>query len=244
MRGFIRDANFNESKTADSDKRILDNLAGAGISSDIALFSNNTNNISTILPTEYVVVNGNFTLTNNFMLPYANNTIVTYDNTEYIVKNSNLKDSFQLVLPDTPNSPFIPVAPFIEIIRKDNILFENITNLNPQRLSTKATNRSNIDGIDSYDPYTYYEINENIDAIVQSNEIYEYKRNSALMSDSENVLDTPLIVNGTIAITNVDTNGNPSTGNLDINNDPGMFISNGTNKIRAFSDNSQPWSKT
>lgn len=243
MRGYIRDSNFNESQTADSDKRILDNLAGAGISADISLFSNNSKNTSIISTADYVFMDGKFVITNSFMLPFANNTLVTYDNIEYIVKNSNLKDSFQLVLPSTPNSPFIPQEPFKNIIRKDNVTFENITNLNPQRLETKATTVSNIEGITEYDPYTIYGINENINAIVQSTEIYEYKRSSALMSDSPGVIDAPLLVNGTVVITNLDANGNPVTGNFDIDNDPGMFISNGTDKIRAFSDNSQPWAK-
>jgi hypothetical protein len=243
MRGFIRSSNLNESSTADSDKRILDNLAGAGISADISLFSNNLKNTSQISTNDYIFLNNNFVLTNSFMLPFSNNTIVTYNNIEYVVKNSNLKDSFQLFLPSNLNSPFIPQVPFKDIIRKDNITFENITNLNPQRLETKLTTLGGIESTSEFDPYTAYGINENVNAIVQSIETYEYKRNTALMTDKPNSVDVSLVVNGTVVITNLDANGNPNTGNFNVDEDPGMFISNGTSKIRAFSDSSQPWTK-
>jgi hypothetical protein len=244
MRGFIKDANFDESQTADSDKRILDNLAGAGISSDISLFSNNLRNVSIVSANDYNFVNSTFVLTNEYMLPFANNTIVIYDSSRYIVKNSNLTNSFQLFVEDNLNTPFIPLAPFKDITRNDSVLFENITQLNPQRLSTKTNSTSAAEsGIESYNPYTYYRINENINAIVQSTEIFEYKKNSAIMTDRSNTIDTPLTVNGTIVITNTEFNGNPKTDNLDIDNDPGMFISNGSSKIRAFSNRSQPWEK-
>lgn len=250
MRGYIKNNNFDESQTADSDKRIIDNLAGAGISSDVALFSNNLRNRSAITTTDYVFENNKFIITNIYMLPYANNTLVEYDNNTYVVKNSNLTNSFQLYPLDNLNSPFIPTEPFKDIFRNDSVSFENIANLNPQRLQTKPTSSTNIDNNEvntiragEFDPYTYYSINENIESIVQSTEIYEYKRNSAIMTDKENVVSSPLSVNGTIAITNVDSNNNPVTVPFNTETDPGMFISNGTNKIRAFSNNSQPWEK-
>lgn len=241
MRGFIKNENFNESKTADSDRRILDNLAGAGISSDISLFSNNLRNTSTIASTDYVMNDDVFVIVNPYMLPYANNTIVNYGETEYVVKNSNLKNSFQL-FPIGVNSPFVPSSPYLDIIRNDSVTFEDIINLNPQRLETSPSNTAGI-GRTVYDPYTYYGINENIDAIVQSTEMLEYKKATALMTDQANTVDAPVVVNGTVVITNTTSSGTPVTGVLDVNADPGMFISSENGKIRAFSDNSQPWTK-
>lgn len=247
MRGYIKTNNFGESQTADSDRRILDNLAGAGISSDISLFSNNLRNQSIITKDDYIFENNKFTITNIYMLPFANNTIVEYDENSYIVKNSNLTTSFQLYPIDNLNSPFIPTAPFKDITRNDSINFENISNLNPQRLQTKPPSATidseDVNTASEFNPYTYYGINENIDAIVQSVEMYEYKKDSSLVTDKENFVNSSLTVTGTITITNVDSNNNPVTSTLDVDNDPGMFVSNGTSKIRAFSDNSQPWQK-
>lgn len=242
MQGYVKDLNFEESKTADSDRRILDNLAGAGISSDIALFSNNLRNVSTIFSTDYVIENNQFVITNPFVFPYANNNIVIYNGVEYIVKNSDLNSRFQLYPIDNLNSPFVPNPPYQNIIRNDKIRFENIINLNPQRLETKPTSTL-LSDTTSVDPYTVYPINENIEAIEQATEIFEYKKESAIVSDRENFIESPVTINGTVVITNLNAGGDPSNDPFDSQTDPGMFISNGTNKIRAFSDSTQPWTK-
>jgi hypothetical protein len=240
MRGFISNFNFIESSTTDSDRRILDNLAGAGISSDIALFSNNTKNQSVITINDYIVENNQFILTNDVMLPYADNTIVAYGENQYIVKNSNLIDRFQLFDPDNLNSPFEPSEPYRDIVRNDFVSFENIVNLNPDRIQTKPIASSN--DIDQYDPYTVYGINENIEAIEQSNELLEFKRISTILTDRENTINSPVSLTGTVTITNIDSQGVPSTDVVD-SESPGLFINNGSLNIRAFSDSSQPWNQ-
>jgi hypothetical protein len=238
MRGFISNFNLSESSTTDSDRRILDNLAGAGISSDISLFSNNLRNQSVITANDYIVENNQFILTNRFMLPYTNNTIVNYGNVQFIVKNSNSINQFQLFYVDTPEILFEPNEPYLDIIRNDSVLFENIVNLNSTRIQTKPNSRNST--VDLFDPYTVFKINENIESIEQSSEFLEFKKNSAILTDQDNIKNSRLSFNGTIAITNIDSQGNPSSANID-SNSPGLFVNNGISNIRAFSDSSQPW---
>lgn len=243
MRGFIKDSNFDESRTSDSDRRILNNLAGEGIVFDISLFSNNLRNTSSITKDDYVIENNKFKITNQFKVPFSNNTVVKYNGVEYVVKNSNLVDSFQLFDVNSP-TPFVPSAPFFDVIRDDHVLFENIQNLNPQRLQTKASGNDDVSsGARLFDPYTFLAINETIDSIVQSNDVYEYKRARSITTDKDTSVATPLAIDGTITITNLDSNGNPVGGVIDSESGPGMFINNGENNIRAFSDSTQPWSQ-
>lgn len=241
MRGFIKNSNFDESQTTDSDRRILNNLAGEGIVLDVGLFSNNLRNTSKINVNDYVFEDNQFKITNDFVVPFANNTLVKYNNVEYVVKNSNLVDSFQLFLPNSV-SPFVPTAPFYDIIRNDSVLYENIIKLNPQRLQTKASGDSSVGARrDAFDPYTAVGINDSIELINQSTELYEYKRTQSIMTDRDSILNSPLTVDGTVTITNVDGNGNPIGGVVDNTQGPGLFIRSGDNAIRAFSDSTQPW---
>lgn len=240
MRGYISNFNFSESSTSDSDRRILDNLAGAGISSDIALFSNNLRNQSIISSDDYTVENNQIILTNDFVLPYANNTIVTYGENRYIVKNSNLLDRFQLFSADEPSILFEPSEPYANIVRNDSVLFENIINLNPERIQTKPDVISNNNNVDTFDPYGAFSINESIEFIEQLSSLLDFKRTSAVLTDRDNLIRSQLSINGTVVVTNIDSQGIPSTLPID-DSSPGLFVNNGTSTIRAFSDSSQPW---
>lgn len=248
--GHITDRNLSESNTRDKDSRAIDNLGGEGMSNDISLFINNKNNTSIIAPEEYTIQNNFIVLLNQFIVPFSNRTIVTVGEIECIVINSNFMDRFQL-LRKNDNTIFIPT---LSIIRSDTIYLKNFELLNPERNPpTKSLSDTSISGllsgnIDSATETNIYEsLNiittiSNIDEIIS---VYKFRKKNAIQLNNDNDINHKLIIGGSILIETLDDNMNPITNQSSLSdNDPGIFLTNSGNKVRAFSDSSNPWDTT
>lgn len=239
-RGYVQESNLGESDIRDADRRILNNLGGGNISDDISLFSNNLRNYSTLSTASYTVDGDKIKINDNFIVPFANTTNILYNGIPYTVANSNLIDSFQLI--DSGGEVFVPTAPLLDIIRKDAIVSTNIQNLNPERIKTKLARDNNLASGGWYDIYSVNTVDQDITAIEEYIEVFQYKSQTTLMADRKNIIQSNFKLNGTVVVTNLDSNGNPITGQTAITNtDPGLFVTNGSTTVRAFSDSSNPW---
>lgn len=359
-RGFVIDLNLSEMDSRNKDTLALNNLGGAGTSSALSLFINNTSNesvmknsrsynitnierplsggqpgnqlffrfgvpidfrvgnlinITGVTPAEYNLVDARvsvigtdffviditsedvfpayvsggvaegsdfitesiplgsgpfqttrFSRRNDEQVVFSNNTRVTVKRTEsesnYVVINSDGVDSFQLAVEVSPGvlssaAFFADTSNIISIKRKDEVTLQNISNLNPFRLSTIADNRNQggsggggefgdggvlgLGGIQAgdlvpiTDRTTLQEIFSGINTAV---DLYNFRRRRSVVVNEEAFYDLPITFDGALAIKN--------TEEIDITTPgaPGLFIYNGNDSVRAFSDNSNPWSDT
>lgn len=245
--GHIIDRNLSESNNRDKDSRALDNLGGEGISNDISLFINNTNNISVIYQTEYIIQNEFIIITNPFVVPYSNRSIVIADETECIVVNSNFMDRFQL-LKKEDNSVFLPSG---DITRSDTIHLKHFESLNLERNPpTKSLSDTSISGLLSggvnteseTDIYESLNIVSTISEIDETLSVFNFRKKNSFQLDRENNINNKVNIGGSILIENLDSTLNPITvQNTLTDNDPGIFLTNNGSKIRAFSDTTNPW---
>jgi len=206
-----------------------------------------------------------FSRRNDEQVVFSNNTRVTVTTTDsesqYVVIDSDGVDSFQLSI-ETPFGLYNTVnfpnpSDIISITRKDEVTLENISNLNPFRLSTIANNRNQgpsggggefgdggvlgVSGIDAGDliPITDRSTLQEIFSGISNNiDLYSFRRRRSVVVDEDAFYDLPITFDGALAITN--------TSEIDITTEgsPGIFIYNGSDSVRAFSDNSNPWSDT
>ena len=345
-RGFVIDLNLSEMDSRNKDSLALNNLGGAGTSSALSLFINNTSNesvmknsrsynitniersgnqlffrfgvpidfkvgnlinITGVTPAEYNLVDarvsvigtdffviditsedvfpayvsggvaeGSDFITENFSNPsrtvftrrneeqvvFSNNTKVTVElqsssAIQATVINSDGVDSFQLSVSAGLPFGFGDPDDILSITRKDEVTLQNISNLNPFRLSTIADNRNQggsggggefgdggvlgLGGIQAgdlvpiTDRTTLQEIFSGINTAV---DLYNFRRRRSVVVNEEAFYDLPITFDGALAIKN--------TEEIDITTPgaPGLFIYNGNDSVRAFSDNSNPWSDT
>lgn len=179
---------------------------------------------------------------------FSNNTPIIHDDLEYNVVNSNGLDSFQLE--DAQGNKFTPTK---DLIRKDEITFDNIVNLYPQVLQPISTNNNRGNQEDSDNAFQISPIVDNdditplIDAytlqdlFVSTNasiDAYSFRRSISVVTNDPINFDRTYNTDASITVEN--------TENIPLNDEgsPGIFIYNGTDSIRAFSDNSNPWSNT
>jgi hypothetical protein len=244
--GHIIDRNLSESNNRDKDSRALDNLGGEGISNDISLFINNTNNKSIIFSNEYTISNGFIILNNSLLIPFSNRTQVIVDNIECIVRNSNFVDRFQLVRKSN-NILYIPTG---DIIRSDTIYLKDFELLNIERLPpTKPESDNSSSGIlrgntdnNTTNIYQSISLSNIINEIDQYISIYRFRKSKSIQLDIDNIINENLNISGSLLIEKLDNNNNPiSTQTTLTNNDPGIFLYSNGVKIRAFSDSSNPW---
>lgn len=249
--GFVQILNLRESDTVSGDRSSLNNLGGAGISSDLELFSNNIFNTTTISANNFTVSNNYIVLdTSIYQIPFSNKTIVTHDSKELEVVNSNGVDRFQLI--DSDSNIVTPNATS-DVVRKDAVTLQHIRNLVSSGIPTNQTelqvaesggiavNESGVvvnqEGVNT-GRITVREYFDRIDEVLDR---YNYDRIFSIVTDIYQEFDRPINLKSTITITNDNNISLPTVaGQEDLA--PGVFISSGTSAQRAFSNNNNPWS--
>lgn len=199
-----------------------------------------------VVGADYKIVDTNYiSRANEEQVVFSNKTKIIHEGTEYTVINSDGNDKFQLI--DDQENIFVPTG---ELIRSDLITSQNVENLRPSVLRV-VTNQESEDNEDAFSPPTlgvestdvlpladritlidlYSSVFDQIDS-------YLFRRKISIVMNDEVNFDVTLNFDSTVTVKN--------TQNLDITspNTPGIYIYNGTNSTRAFSDNSDPWETT
>lgn len=249
IQGHVIDLSLSELNSREKDRNSINNLAGEGMADDLSLFINNLKNTSIIEKTKYVVVtipvNGTLEpfikITDPFVVPFSNRTMVKCGTIECIVDSSNTINQFQ-VRNKSNNQPIDPGL--VDIIRYDSVKTINFENVNPTRFPpTVGNNYSSVNVLDE-ENLDIYDINipTTINYIEASIDNYLYLRSNSILTYKDNVFNKEISLTDSIVIRNLDANGNPITVQNSLTaTDPGIFIVNGTERFRAFSDNSNPW---
>lgn len=250
IQGHVIELNLSELNSREKDRNSIDNLGGEGMADDLSLFINNLKNTSIIKKEIYSVIQATIDgisqpvikISDPFVVPFSNRTSVKCGTIDCVVVNSNAIDQFQLKRKDN-NQIFDPGV--VDIIRYDSVFTQNFDNINPLRFPpTKTENFTGIsltieaDSVDIYD----ISIPSYIDFIDSAIDSFLYLKSNSILTYKDNSFTKPLNLSDGIIIRNLDSNGNPITvQNSLTNSDPGVFIVNGNERFRAFSDNSNPW---
>lgn len=249
IQGHVIDLNLSELNSREKDRNSINNLAGEGMADDLSLFINNLKNFSIIEKTKYIVVNVTVNgisepfikITDPFIVPFSNRTTVKCGTIDCIVDNSNAINQFQVR--NKLNNQLIDPGS-VDIIRYDSVRTINFDNINPTRFpptsgnDVSTINLNNNENVDIYD----ISIPNTVETIETSIDSYLYLKMNSILLYKDNIFDKQIKLTDGIVVRNLDVNGNPITVQNSLTaSDPGIFIVNGTQRFRAFSDNSNPW---
>lgn len=235
-RGFVKSNNLSESSTGISDRGILDNLGGFNITDDILLFDGNTKFTQKLVAADYEVVDDIVIVTGEGKVTFSDGTLISHDGSayQYIVKNSNGVDRFQLY--DTLDAVFVPTG---VLKRNDTVTSVNLGNLSRKPIITNIERVSGLVGTE--DLYNSQSINSQTSYIDGNIASFYYKRERTPRVYEESVFNSPVAFSGPVRITN---DGNTQQSAYT----PGLFIVDvsapDSPGIRAFGDESNPWSAT
>jgi hypothetical protein len=263
VQGYVRVLNLEESE---DDRQALNNLGGAPIADDIALFVNNTRNRSTlrIKQNEYNETTGEITLDNQtreeintrssvytegdkvFITDLDNNLIQD----ELFVKESNTIDRFFLTANQdlTGVFTFSPTTDFL-IIRPDTVTLDNLINLGLERTSViSAGGGSEGGGSDDDEEASVLDdignFNDTFENIFITLDTAVFQSQSKYVATENKFTDRKISVEGNIIIADP---GNTIINEGITSTSPGLYLSDPTSsvdniqKVRAFSSNSDPW---
>jgi hypothetical protein len=249
--GYIQILNLRESNSFNNDTSAINNLAGAGIASDISIFSNNVSNKTTIEVGTFTVQQNYVVLdTNVYQIALSNRTKVSHNGQNLIVVNSNGVDRFRL---ENDNGSIITPNPSFDIVRDDIVKLSNIKNLIRSGISTDQTeNAFSDEDVISVSESTISTaqvdnrrilLEEDFSIIDNTLDKYRFDRTFSIVTDVPQRFDSRVRYRSTITVTNDDSVSLPTTpGSAD--NAPGIFIASDTDSQRAFSNNNNPWSGT
>jgi hypothetical protein len=249
IQGHVIDLSLSELDNREKDRNSINNLAGEGLADDLSLFINNLKNTSIIKKTQYVVIDIDINgiiepfiqITDPFIIPFSNRTIVKCGTIDCVVYNSNTTNQFQ-VKNKSNNQAINPGL--VDIIRYDSVKTINFDNIDPTRFpSTVGINNSEFNSLEQ-GISDIYDINipNYIDSIETSIDNYLYLKSNSILTYKDNNFNKKITLSDSVVIRNLDINGNPITVQNSLEpTDPGIFIVDGTNRFRAFSDNSNPW---
>jgi hypothetical protein len=249
IQGHVIDLSLSELDNREKDRNSINNLAGEGLADDLSLFINNLKNTSIIKKTQYVVINIDINgtlepfikITDPFIIPFSNRTIVKCGTIDGVVYNSNTTNQFQVK--NKLNNQAIDPG-LVDIIRYDSVKTINFDNIDPTRFPlTAGTNYSELNSTELKISDIYnINIPAYIDSIETSIDNYLYLKSNSILTYKDNNFNKKITLADSVVIRNLDINGNPITVQNSLEpTDPGIFIVNGTNRFRAFSDNSNPW---
>ena len=249
--GFVRDLNLIESDTGVLDRGILDNLGGAGITTDLLLFDGNFKYISKLVAADYTVSAGNLvTVSGEGKVAFSDGTKISFDNEatnfQYTVFDSNGIDKFKVKndAGQTRTSAQITAGDGT-LRRNDGVTFQNLSNLSSKRLEVSTSSSTGV-GQDSgmEDLFNTYTSGAQTTYISTQLGIYFYKRDRVPLTFEDSSFDEPVNFRGQVMI--IDSSATASS--QPDENSPGLFIVDANNPgagaIRAFSDASNPWSDT
>lgn len=260
LQGFEKVLNLAE---ATADGEVLNNLGGGNIKDDIALFTNNKKNISTLV---WQVNTNQSSITNNrFVFPttvpsvFTNGDRVTVSGTPnlnplitYFVVGLQVglgvrREQLAFGLSTTKGGSLVSLAGIntpVTFRRNDEVFRENLDNITtPPTLEVGLTNEG---GRFSYDiGATFAAAFDVIDGHVDTS---SFLRTLKYTSNTSIATDRRVSVEGTI-VSSDPALTNTSNANLARPNSPGIYItdpfSNVDNitKVRAYSTSAQPWSE-
>lgn len=264
VQGFLKSANLLENT---QDRQLLNNLGEAPIADDISLFINNSQNVSRlqIADNEYNFITGLVTIVNNtaeqqaarsgvftngdpVRILYVNETVLQDD---LFVTQSNGETTFGFATDEEGDSQytFDPPAEGFIVQRSDAVILNNLTFLGAVEntagfssgLDTGSTGAepNETQGIDTDDTYAnqFLEIYQYLD-------IAKYQADKKFVSDRNVATDDDFRMEGSFSIN--DPADMIITEGVNLNS-PGLYITNPASpltniqRIRAFSDTSNPW---
>ena len=249
IQGHVIDLSLSELDSREKDRNSINNLAGEGMADDLSLFINNLKNTSIIDKTKYVVVNQTVNgttepfiqLIDPFIVPFSNRTTVKCGTIDCVVDNSNTVNKFQ-VRNKSNNQPIDPGL--VDIIRYDSVITKNFDNIDPIRFPSTAGNNYSSVSLSSNNNSDIYDVDipATVNSIDASIDNYVYLKSNSILTYKDNIFTKQISLTDSIVVRNLDVNGNPITvQNSLTSSDHGIFIVNGTERFRAFSDNSNPW---
>ena len=263
VQGYVRALNLQET---DQDRQALNNLGGAPIADDIALFANNSKNqaVLQIRRSEYdtntdtIVINN----TNLFEVQNRNSVFTNGDFVKIVdvndnvivenlyVANSNVFDTFQLsttVDLQTIFSVPLPVVTadeeyVIYIIRSDTVTQENLTRLS--KTTVLSSSDGEIDGNNGQLPDigNYSSLLTQISSLA---DLANFLTRSKYVSNKSVATSALLSFQGAATIS--DPSDTITTEGI-VASSPGLYLSNPTSTAddiqltRSFSSTSDPWS--
>lgn len=264
VQGFLKSANLLENT---QDRQALNNLGTAPIADDISLFINNNQNVSVleIADAEYNFVTGLITVVNDTAeLNAARSAVFTNGDPVRILYTDDtvLKDNLFVTQSDGETTfgvatdaegnaqyTFDPPAEGFKVVRSDAVVLNNLTFLGAVEdtagfssgLDTGSTGAepSEQSGIDTEDTYAnqFLEIYQYLD-------IAKYQADKKFVSDRNVATDDDFRMEGSFSIN--DPADMIITEGVNLNS-PGLYITNPASpltniqRIRAFSDTSNPW---
>lgn len=266
VRGYLIDTNLRETS---EDRQSLNNLGGAPIADDIALFVNNTRNES-IIPIRldefdtdtntFIIVNEtdeeldsrNYVFTNRDKVKIVDEDNEVIAENLYII-NSNTNDQFQLsnelgsstaVSVPVPSDSDVSGRYSMFIVRSDEVTQENL-----ERLGIETTDASAVLGDDeNVERSSAFDRIDDFDG--EFNEIYgfiniaSYSARFKYVSDRSVATGEKLRIEGSVIV------ADPSDTIVDegiSNTSPGLYLSDPQSDVddisstRAFSSTSNPW---
>jgi hypothetical protein len=236
--GFVKSNNLAESSNGALDRAILNNLGGPNIANDILLFDGNTKFVSKLLGTEYTVSGGVISVTGEGRVAFSNGTLISHDGGpyQYTVRNSNGIDKFELY---TTVGNVLFSNPSGTLRRNDTVTGINLANLAIKRLETDNNTTSGISVASSgnINVFDAESINSQVSYINGHIALFYFKRGRVPLTYQTSTFNLPIQFNGAFRIVNT-SNINPPT-----SSSPGLFIVSGNTALRAFSDDSNPWSE-
>lgn len=259
LQGFEKALNLVEA-TADGD--ILNNLGGGSISNDIALFTNNKKNTSTLVwqanTNQSSITNNRFVFPTTVQAVFTNGDQVTVSGTPNLnplithfvvglqVGLGVRREQSAFGLSTTKGGSLVSLAGIdtsVTFIRNDEVSRENLDNITtPSSLEIGSTNE---DGRFSYDiGGTFTEAFDVIDGHIDTS---SFLRTLKYTSDTSIATDRRVSVEGTI-VSSDPALTNTSIVNLARPNSPGIYITDpfsdvdNITKVRAYSTSAQAWS--
>jgi|SaaInlLV_10m_DNA_1039704.scaffolds.fasta_scaffold22549_2 hypothetical protein len=268
VQGFVKSANLKENEL---DRNAINNLGEAPIADDISLFINNTKNESVlnVFESEYDRITGRITIINSTIELSASRASV-YTNGDKVrlekldgtvvrdnlyIRNSDGETSFEFATDDTLNNQFtLSLREDFNVFRYDTVSLENMNFLGVAESTASfssglATGDSDINSGDGSataveEENTY---NSRFGGIYEYLDVAKYLAKKKFVEDEDVATDDKFDTEGTFTIED------PSDTILDVgitNDTPGIFITDPNSsvlniqRIRAFSDTSNPWEET
>lgn len=268
VQGFVKSANLKENEL---DRNAINNLGEAPIADDISLFINNTKNESVldIFEDEYDRITGRITIINATQelaaaraSVFTNGDRVRIERTDGTVERDNLyiansdgETQFEFATDvDLNNQYTLSLRDDFKVVRYDTVTLDNFAQLGVQESTASfssglATGDSDINSGDG----TVTAVEEEDTYNTRFGGIYEYLDVAKYLAKKKFVIDEDVASDDQFATEGTFTIQDPADTILDVgitNDTPGIFITDPNSsvlniqRIRAFSDTSNPWEET
>ena len=267
IQGFLKSANLLENT---QDRQALNNLGTAPVADDISLFINNNQNVSTIqcADSEYNFITGLVTLVNSTPELFAARSAVFTNGDPVKINYTDdtvLKDDLFITQRDREKTfgfasdkagdsqyTFSPPAAGFKVVRSDAVVLSNLTFLGAVEDTAGFSSGlgegaaggepEGASGINTEDTYANQFL-----SIYQYLDIAKYQADKKFVSDRDVATDDDFRMEGTF---NIEDPSDMILSEGVNSNSPGLYITNPASpltniqRIRAFSDTSNPWEVT